>query len=327
MRHSHHLTEAIVKAYQKLLLIFFVTLSLSAIAEDGREEGGVSGGGGNAVVCMENGEVISVELLDLYEDRRGKNIAYMDLSGDMKIDMSKLIAKLYPEVRTNEYTNVLAADFIAIMLNLKDISPDDVLADTGDVLAATKPANENCKIKPVINFYSRDHILVDRKLFNKMNYVNQLALILHELLYLKERENGVSDSRYVRKIVGQALRQENMVNLQDAMYNDAILRCETIGEEAKSIFTITKKRSYYMSATAINSIFFEQLNGHNLILFTGFDYQLPEDNADFVIKNPFLYKYLITPMEIDLIRKEGKMYLSYRGEKNDSFSKREVICR
>lgn len=317
-----------MKANRKLLAILISLFSLTIHAQQMEHDGGVSGGGGNGVVCTENGEVVSVELLDLYEDRQGKNVEYMNLSGNMSDDMTKLTGKLYPEARTNGYTNELAADYIAIVLNLKDISDEDMLADTGDVLAVAQPANPNCKIRPIINFYSRDYIKIDRKLYNKMNYVNQIALILHELLYLKERENGVTDSRYIRKIVGQTLRKQNMVNLQNYLYLDASLRCETITDAPKSVFYITRKRTYNLSeVTPINTVFFEQLHGHNLILFTAFDYQLPEDNSDFVIRNPWLYKYVIAPMEIDLMRKDGKMFLSYRGEKNDTFSKREVECK
>jgi hypothetical protein len=307
-----------VKTILRLLLTFLSLFTYSVYATDGREEGGVSGGGGNAIVCERNGEIQSVELLDLYEGREGHPVQYYELSGDLSKDFAKVSSKIYPDDRDDYKLNQLGNSFIVVLNNLKDIPSDAEFTPTDDTKALYLP--KGCVLKPVINYFSHNEILIDRNLFNRMDYRNQLALYLHETLYLEEREQGVVDSRYIRKLVGQAFQNKTMITSHDYLFQKTELKCVTQVDSQKSVFYITKKEK------GLNTIFFEQLNGHNLAVVSFFQYDFNPEASDFGLKKQNVTTYVRTFMQVDLEKVQGKLYLSFRGEKGDNFFKQPVTC-
>lgn len=318
--------------FKYLVIPWLVLFNLSsiALAGDGREEGGQSGGGGNAVVCRSNNEIKSVELLDLYEGRMGlpTNFIKLDPNQDIKKSFNIVLSKLGRGALNPNFIHELNNEFINLLNHLRPIPDDAELSPTNDVFEAFKP--KNCTIEPVINYFSRNMILIDMNLYNKMDHINQVALMLHEALYLKEREQGVRDSRYVRQVVGEVM-QEGIMHTSHLNLNAKIVqKCETKVTKRKSVFYITNKRTYYLSETQpINTIFFEKLNGHNLITYTGFNVDLESLGKDFEILRPMLTvdQDIKTNLELDLISQEGKLFLSYRGVSHDWFEMQEVQCQ
>src|SRR5690606_2619295 len=87
-------------------------------------------------------------------------------------------------------------------------------------------------------------IYIDQALYDKMDYLNQLALIVHEYIYKNEREAEVKDSRYTRLITGMALEKDTGIipyvwsNVDLERIDIAIKRCESIGVEQESEFFV-----------------------------------------------------------------------------------------
>jgi hypothetical protein len=324
--------EVYVSALQRLSLALAILFSLNVLASDGREEGGVSGGGGNAFVCRKDGEIVSVELVDLYEAREGRPSRYLNLNPEQGMDLNFniILEKLGRGSLNPKFIQELNNEYINLKNNLIDLPEDAELYPTNDVMLTFKP--KGCTLEPVINYFSRKRIIIDRNLYNKMDFTNQIALMLHEVLYLKEREQGVRDSRYVRQIVGETMRDSLMHTGHLNLNAPVVQRCETMTQKRKSVFYITPRRTYYMSENKpVNTIFFEKLNGHNLITYTGFDIDLSEITRQnsFEIFNPTLMmdEDIKTNIEIDLISVAGELNLSFRGESNDWFDQMDVICQ
>lgn len=173
-----------------LSLMLIPTIALGAIKSDSK-----GGGGGSVVACYTpEGELKSVELLDIYEGRT-KGQTFAELSGDLDTDLNQLAAKL----KRADYE---AQDFVksmkGIRANFEFIPRDSELEIIQDAWPVYLP--RGCKPKQLANYYNDSVIFVDEVLYEKMDYRNQLALLIHEGLYVREREFGVTDSRYARLI-------------------------------------------------------------------------------------------------------------------------------
>jgi hypothetical protein len=337
--HSKKAEDPVKSQKFKNLFIFLLSiLSFGVMASD--KDGGVSGGGGNAFVCRENGVIQSVELVDLYEGRQFATPNYENLTGNMDEDIDFLLRKIYPDKRNHTKLINLSNEYYNLINSLTDLPAEAELYPTNDVFLTYKP--KNCTLEPVINYYARYSIIINRELYNKMNYVNKVALHLHEILYLKERENGVKDSRYTRQMVAMALNQKSMRSSYALLDYEASHVCETKNASKKSIFYIIPSKFIDFRTDNFKEMFvFEMLNGHNVISFIGLEFNLIDiekknlinfNSKNLLFKNFDKSKFFPlffhrSSLDFYLQGKNGKLYLTFNGEEGDSFSDEEVGCR
>jgi len=312
-------------------------VSIASFSSFAGNEGGVSGGGGNAFVCSDaNGNITSVELVDMYEGRIGKDVKYIPLSGNMNDDFKLLAEKIHPgDLRQQDS---LFFDYEMLKSHLIDLPSDAELYETNDVMLTFKP--KNCKLQPIINFFSRQRILIDRELYNKLDYRNQLALHLHEVIYLHEREGGIKDSRYARQIVAAAFLEKEFHSVNLLWNYNAELVCTTKNDK-KTEFFITKNKIIDLDFNQpYYNVYFTRLNGHKILNYIGFQevnlsvkkrrsFNPFKDvffEVHFSAEYPGLINYLETNLEIQFKNIDGRLVMKFEGEEGDSFSWSEVTC-
>jgi hypothetical protein len=181
----------------KFLMILALVPTLSFAQGGGADT--KAGGGGIGIACFKGEELVSVELLDMYE-ARVKKLAQIELSGSFTEDAKKITQKIYKNTKElNKFFNIVS--------RYSPIPADSELTITNDALPAFLP--RGCKVKQVANYYNDSTIYIDKTLFDKMDYLNQVALAFHEHIYAQERALNVTDSRYTRAIVGLAFSTQD----------------------------------------------------------------------------------------------------------------------
>lgn len=243
---------------KKLLVIGSLIVSANLWA------GGVVGGGGMGVVCKNaNGEE-SVRLLDIYEAQvAGKK--FIELTGELLEDLHTIGKRIYP--RNPEKIGSFAVEALMNSFWFKNIPEDTVLNPTDDALPALLP--KECSIKQIASYQNQELIYVDQTLHEKLDYLNQLALVAHEYIYKNERDGDVKDSRYTRLIIGMALEKDlgiipfDWSNTYLEKVDLAIKRCESIGVEQETEFYVLPKG--YEVSESLNLIVFKKLNGHTML--------------------------------------------------------------
>jgi hypothetical protein len=194
---------------KELFLTIAILLALPLHAEIDARRGGVNGGGGNGVVCRNGNNIVSVELLDLYESRILYNRDYdsmehMELDEALRWASQKLYSYDLPSVETQFYL------FKTTQSKFHLLPPGvrlDPINDSGHIFIPS-----GCKIEQVANFYNNEKVFVVSDFYNKMDTLNKAALIVHEAVYLKERTFSVTDSRYSRRLVGAIFDRDFVFN-------------------------------------------------------------------------------------------------------------------
>ncbi len=237
--------------------------------------GGVIGGGGIGVVCKNAEGEESVTLLDIYEAQvAGKK--FIELTGEIFEDLHVIGERIYP--RNPEKVAHFAVDAWANSFWFKNIPEDTVLSPTDDALPALVP--KNCVIKQIASYQNPQLIYIDPTLHEKMDYLNQLALVAHEYIYKNDREGDVKDSRYSRLITRMALEKDTDITPYDWSNVDlekvdiAIKRCESIGVEQETEFYVLPKG--YEVAEGMNKVVFKTLNGHTMLNLNTVPVSFPE---------------------------------------------------
>jgi hypothetical protein len=167
-----------------LVVVIVQGLSLKAFA------GPITSGGGFAVVCRnQNTEIISAELLDLYEAKNKFNYTIISSSGNLEDDM---IAATININRLQGYTVSPSHNDIAITLNeffkkvnfLPKTSQLPNLNDLGEHAQVPK----DCKIEPLAVWNDQHgEIKINTEIWNHLTTLDQSALINHENFYWYER--------------------------------------------------------------------------------------------------------------------------------------------
>ncbi len=191
----------------KVIMVIFLVLSLSFELQ-ARVFGGVSDGGGQSVVCRDgSGKISSAELLDLYEARVqfGYELDVFPDTFENSIDfIDKKVKKLFPKTPGLDFylSNKFRKDLILNMNEKLHFLPK------GTKLKIIDDANEaiipvGCKIEQLANYNGPNRVLIDTEIWDKLDHVNKLALLTHEIVfYFYKKFNGEKDSRNARKIVG-----------------------------------------------------------------------------------------------------------------------------
>ncbi len=197
--------------------IIFVVLfsSVSVFA------GVMNGGGGKGVVCKDiQGQIASVELLDLWEARAlfneqpnlplPKNLA---AAVSVILDQLKISYPFYGQ-KASPGKKCKNEDCLLQMLTQQAnlfLSPNNdvvrlrnvVLELTTDSYEVARPST--CEIQQIIN-YQPGKIWVNQDLYEKLNFANQAALIAHEAYYavLRSLAQEVTSIR-TRRAVGYVM--------------------------------------------------------------------------------------------------------------------------
>lgn len=223
--------------------------------------GGIATGGGQGVVCRDRDhQIVSVELLDLWEARvrYRRKIVKSDAPADEQayaaLDRLKHINR---DVQLAIYSNgnwIFGYDAYREALwetvkKLRDLKGDGLIREGS--LALTHDSYEDvlppeagrCKKEQIIRYADLstdpDPVLMNEELFEKMDETNKAALFVHEAYYKSLRERGEASSIRVRRAVGLVFSGYTFPSLE-SLLPKSYYQCveeETPFEEAYSAKT------------------------------------------------------------------------------------------
>jgi len=191
----------------------FCGLALAIAMIPNAQAGVVNGGGGKGVVCRNaQQEVVSVEVLDLWEGRtlRGQTpIAATDLPAAVDAALQNLSKSvnmlifgkdckheecLLRDMRESASTFLSGGEGIVRLRGVK-------LEATGDSFELVSP--QHCQVEQIVNYQPGDApALINQDLFEKMDATNQAALVAHEAYYqLLRKYSGEATSIRTRRAV------------------------------------------------------------------------------------------------------------------------------
>ncbi|MBC7465951.1 MAG: hypothetical protein H7256_08155 [Bdellovibrio sp.] len=231
--------------------------------------GGIGDGGGQAVVCRdENSQIVSAELLDIYE---AKNFFLFDLKYDSKLstlDLARQKAKIVGEsmalgLSTSKWTSTIgniptdsyelsskllstwpskvdvATEWVEwLESNSKRIPSGVAIPAVGDSHPRIVPSKKGCQIEQVAIYKDGNRsIYFVEDIWQKFDSLSQAALLLHESIYFQIRQTGDLTSDRTRKIVGLLFANYNFTPLLAGTPN-VVLSCWTTDPEAKFRFLI-----------------------------------------------------------------------------------------
>lgn len=193
-----------------------VSAPVSTSSSNNQIEGTVNGGGGKGVLCKKNGQE-TLEILDLYEGRvlYGQKYSQKFSSLDealTKIQKDYLAYFSEPLERTTDGNAAGAGPSYkesvekALALEISRTREKIKFIDSSKTLKPTNDANEavveaECSSAQIAVYYDENILLVDKKLWDKLDYLNQAALLYHEIRYKKARAKGETNSVKTRRIV------------------------------------------------------------------------------------------------------------------------------
>lgn len=299
----------------------FLFLSLFPWASFADTKGG---GGGIGIACYDGEELASVELLDIYELRARRLKFITGLTGDMGQDVARIAQKIY---KSQDET----AKVLEIMDRYDPILEGSELTLTNDAFPVFLP--RDCKLKQVANYYNDQKIYIDPVYFEKLNYVNKLALAFHEHIYAFERTLGVPDSRYTRTIVALAFSDQDPFDVPPVPRGKL---CRS--EDGKVAFTATK----YAPKGNVWRFDFITLNGHKIFSSKYGHFPIADVSplGDYTAENPYGAREDIETQLLELTSKingrekmkvsskKGSLSLSWVGtDPGDKFSDVKVSCK
>jgi len=243
-----HLNDRHGVLMKKTLAILAMILSPQAFA------GGVSDGGGDAVVCKdESGKVVSAELFDLFESRvlynfKAINQDHQDplqtaLAAAKKIDFGGAASDPTVISKGNMSLNLnqRASDFVQVYTryinqNLQILPPGVGLKPIDDENNLIIPTS--CDPMQLAHYEDNtDKIYASGDIWKFLSATHKAGLLVHEALYKKLRMNGETTSERARKAVGAAFAGKSLTSLIKGVPEDAKL-CWSKDDESKFRFAI-----------------------------------------------------------------------------------------
>lgn len=204
----------------KALVLASMALPLTLLA------GGSDGGGGNGVVCyghQDSKKVISVELLDFYEGRilEGYDIgeksgSYLDIFSEVLEKSASDEIKDYLKENSNLHRGF---KFLPKGIRLKPID------DSSEIFIP-----ENCKVEQIVNFQGPSRIFVVSDYWNLLSETNKAGLLLHEILWMTERETGTKNSARARRSVARFFADNYQFVKLDFEEKKGDFLCRTTGD-------------------------------------------------------------------------------------------------
>lgn len=182
------------------LFIFLFSNSFAALPDENVQDGADSSGGGVAVVCKNSDDSIkSVEMLDLYEGRIVYSLNIQQQGTDYQGNVAAVSEKLKVIFKDLKLKKDPASLILKAQKDMKLIQGEVSIAPVNDANFIIIP--NDCDLTQIAYYKNNSILLVNANLWDKMDDLNKAALIVHEAVYLHERELGDRKSRYSRKVV------------------------------------------------------------------------------------------------------------------------------
>ena len=239
--------------------------------------GGIDGGGGNAVVCYDDQDQIeSVEMLDLYEGK----ILYSRLFSELEVSFQQKIEELSNAIYGAGNFDIFNFRYSQVESGLKFLPAGVRLKEIQDSSHIFIPPS--CKIEQLANYYNDQNIFVVSDFYSKMDDLNKFALLLHETIYSLERDNGVTNSRYARRVVSHLLSDNFIIeNVYEDIDNRNDYICTTndfsnIGNSPRSTVFYASEESPYLWKFK-----FTKVNGHRVYSKKDVYFDLEGSNVEF----------------------------------------------
>lgn len=183
--------------------------------------GSWSSGGGNAVVCQNpQGQIISAELLDLYEGRVVHGLSYQTSTSPylkQAVEAAKAIS--------NKDISFSLVDLVPKMADQFQFLPSDTgLQPLEDSFQIVVP--KGCQITQTARYESNNVVYIDSDIWAVMNEQNKAALLLHETLYWSLRVYGEKTSVRTRAAVAHAFAGTKFLDVNDELPNNVEI-CQT----------------------------------------------------------------------------------------------------
>lgn len=263
-----------------LLLAGLMMTSLSALASGDR------GNGGDAMVCRDSkGEIISAEVLDLYEGRVIRSISYdedqnanfremvterLELLGRFDsplMEKIKAVASgLVRNARNYESTGNLRVENVLFSNQLLEDVPD-----SGHLTFDKGCKVEQLAIRTKKEFSEDPDFIIQKDIWAKLSQLNKSALILHEAIYKVFAERGDTNSKKARYF-NQKLHS---LEFRDSNYIDYLKMASESGIEKvqNGVHPSSDKRFIYTSSVSKynENLFISKSEGaFNKIVFDAF---------------------------------------------------------
>lgn len=212
----------------KKLLILMMLVSGLSFAKEG-------GNGGGAFVCRNNsGEIISAELVDLYEANAqyGLNVKKSSrLTLDEQIDLASFrIRNASSEFYSNlEPHLVKIREIIQVVANAKLENTNDF-----DILISPKSCQGGkVKFEQLANYTNEGQLIIDKEIWSILPTTDKAALYLHESIYsLLRTEDKVVTSRRARQITAYAFSNPSKSSFEELLGSaiiSGVYKCESPG--------------------------------------------------------------------------------------------------
>jgi len=175
------------------------------------------GNGGDVVVCEVANSQPTIELLDVFEARRlGLNLDFgpsdLNLAERVKFVLQRL--ETHDRARLQYYLDELSSFFVADLWrqDSAEIQIDTILEDIPDE-AGYRSIPNGCHIEQIViqslsPLPGQKRFTIDDELWSGLSTDNQVALIVHELLFADALYNRSAKSWQVRHLNGQMLRKD-----------------------------------------------------------------------------------------------------------------------
>ncbi|MBL7542638.1 MAG: hypothetical protein JNL11_02430 [Bdellovibrionaceae bacterium] len=202
------------KNISKLFIVLPIMLAI-LLSGLGVDAGVSTSGGGYAVVCYtQQGQIESVELLDLFEARRIYNLTLIKSSGNLVADIMAGTRNTYwlqremvvKDVATLEFLNLNIQSWLNTRVWVNTAQQLPKISDLGDVGNIRHLWGPRCRLEQIAFMDDKTlkvHIL--KPLWDRMNSLNQAALIKHEMFYNISRNYIIlplETSEFIRKSIG-----------------------------------------------------------------------------------------------------------------------------
>jgi len=169
-------------------------------------QGTINGGGGKGVRCNQNGRIV-IRTLDLYEANVLYGLEQINVpdAQDPALDIFTALLTRHlwnPDtIPMDEYKarfrELLTGNFLKKMRFIGSTQKLKLINDSYEPVL-----EDGCEVVQVAAYYDESILLVDKSLWDQMDWVNKIALLAHELIYYTDRQNGSTNSMAARKLVG-----------------------------------------------------------------------------------------------------------------------------
>ncbi len=221
------------------------------MSQNNLSTGGVDGGGGKSIVCRDNSNnIISAELLDLYEGRTMYHLSIVKSSDpvDKQIDLA---LKVIPD------NSAISAFVSVVKEKMIFLPPNTELKDVNDSFDIVFPSG--CKAEQLAHYYSDEKILVNSDIWKHLTETDQAALILHEAIYRVNRSLGATDSRQSRHAVMNLFSLETKwTNPNEGIPTDALNCVSTQGGLFVAIYPASNQDWYLQFKVLGRSLVFSK---------------------------------------------------------------------